>query len=459
MAMRVSGMISGMDTDEMIKQMTSAYTARKDKVWKAQKSLEYKQDAWKDMNKEIYGFFSNTLSNARMSDTYRTKELALSNSNVASVSTKDLTGTSTLKVNKVASQSFMTGSVVDRSYVIGISGSFTVKIGGEEKEINLTADMSMKQVADKLKDAGLNANFDEKNRRLFLSSKSTGLRSNFEIAGGEQILSAIGLGVSSNYQKGEDAVIEFNGAQFTSEDNHFDINGVAITAMMEGTTTIGSKDNNHIFESVKDFIEKYNTLITKIDSVYNSTASKGYSPLTDDEKYVLSDKQVDDWEKKIKEGALTKDKDLNEVSNLLKERMSSFAKDGVTLYSLGISLGGYFETEKDKRGEYKIDEEKLKNAIAEDPDKVVNYISSLAASVYDKLNAKMKSTSMNSVYSLYQDKQIKKDIAAYDEKIKDMEKKINAIEDKYYRQFAQMEKMLVSIQNQQTYMSNFFGWA
>lgn len=458
MAMRVSGMISGMNTDDIVKQMMSGYTARKDKIWKTQKSLEYKQDAWKDMNKEIYEFFSNTLSNARMSSSYQTKELALSNSNIASVSAKDITGTSTLKIDKVASQSFLTGSTVDQTHVIGVSGKFTVKIGGEEKEINLTADMSMKQVADKLKDVGLNANFDEKNRRLFLSSKSTGLRSNFEIAGGDKILSAIGLGVSSNYKKGEDAVIEFNGAQFTSENNNFNINGTVITALTEGTTTINSKNNNHIFEGVKDFIEKYNSLITKIDSAYNSTASKGYSPLTDEEKYSLSDKQIEDWERKLKESALGKDKDLNDISNLLKERMSSFAKDGTTLYSLGISLGGYFETEKDKRGEYKIDEEKLKNAIAEDPNKVVNYISSLAASIYDKLNIKMKSTSMNSVYNVYQDKQLKKDIEGYEKKVKDMETKMFAIEDKYYRQFAQMEKMLASLQSQQTYMSNFFGW-
>lgn len=458
MAMRVSGMISGMNTDDIVKQMMSGYTARKDKIWKTQKSLEYKQDAWKDMNKEIYEFFSNTLSNARMSSSYQTKELALSNSNIASVSAKDITGTSTLKIDKVASQSFLTGSVVDQTHVIGVSGKFTVKIGGEEKEINLTADMSMKQVANKLKDVGLNANFDEKNRRLFLSSKSTGLRSNFEIAGGDKILSAIGLGVSSNYKKGEDAVIKFNGAQFTSENNNFNINGTIITALTEGITTISSKNNNHIFEGVKDFIEKYNSLITKIDGAYNSAASKGYSPLTDEEKYSLNDKQIEDWEKKLKEGALGKDKDLNDISNLLKERMSSFAKDGTTLYSLGISLGGYFETEKDKRGEYKIDEEKLKNAITEDPDKVVNYISSLAASVYDKLNIKMKSTSMNSVYNVYQDKQLKKDIETYEKKVKDMETKMFAIEDKYYRQFAQMEKMLASLQSQQTYMSNFFGW-
>ena len=56
MAIRVSGLISGLDTDSIVQELVSAYSTKKEKYEKAQTKLEWKMDAWKTMNSKIYGF-------------------------------------------------------------------------------------------------------------------------------------------------------------------------------------------------------------------------------------------------------------------------------------------------------------------------------------------------------------------------------------------------------------------
>ena len=131
--------------------------------------------------------------------------------------------------------------------------------------------------------------------------------------------------------------------------------------------------------------------------------------------------------------------------------------DGITLLKLGITSGNYFQTSKDERGVYKIDENKLKSVIEEDPSKVMNFMTKLSASLYDKLNNKMKSTSLNSVYTIYNDKQMKQNLEDYEKKIKKIEEDTIKREDKLYAQFAKMESALSNIQSQGNYLNNFFG--
>ena len=456
MGMRLTGLVSGMDTDAVIKQMTSAYTAKRDKVWKAKETLTYKQDAWKDLNKEVYSMF-NQLSKLRLKSTYQQSEPSSSNENVASVAGDSIQGQHDVTVKQLASQTYITGGVVHQSQPINISGSLTVTIGGKEKELDITPDMSMAQVARKLTEAGIIANFDENNARLFLASKLTGTSSDFEISGDASLLDAIGLGSAAIKQVGKDAIINLNGVDFTSSSNKFNINNMTISAKSIGSTSIGMKTDDNIFNTVKSFIKDYNALIKRIDSSYNSTAAKGLSPLTDEEKDALTDRQVEEWEDKLKEGALSKDETLSSLSSLLKITMSSISVDGMNLTSMGITLGGYFTTEKDERGVYNIDEDKLQKVIAENPDKVVNFLTKLTGTLYDKLNNRMKSSSLNSIYTAYNDKQIKNNLAGYEKKIAEWEEKIAKMEDKWYSQFAKMESVLSKSQNQANYLSNFFG--
>ena len=104
MAIRLSGMISGMDTDAMIEELVSAYSKKKDNIYREQKSLSYKQDAWKAMNTKIYSLFSGTLSNLRFSASYNKKSTNVSNTSKATVTAANTAadGTQELRIDTVS---------------------------------------------------------------------------------------------------------------------------------------------------------------------------------------------------------------------------------------------------------------------------------------------------------------------------------------------------------------------
>ena len=56
MAIRITGMYSGLDTESIISELVSAQSYKKNKLVKEQKKLSWKQDAWKSLNTKIYSF-------------------------------------------------------------------------------------------------------------------------------------------------------------------------------------------------------------------------------------------------------------------------------------------------------------------------------------------------------------------------------------------------------------------
>ena len=80
-----------------------------------------------------------------------------------------------------------------------------------------------------------------------------------------------------------------------------------------------------------------------MDEAYNADSSKGYEPLTDDEKSAMTDDEVEKWETKIKDSLLRKDDTLSSIINTMKNDMaSSFTINGKSyaLSSFGIATQG-----------------------------------------------------------------------------------------------------------------------
>ena len=216
MAMRLSGLVSGMDTDAMIEELVSAYSVKKDKIYKQRKSLEYKQEAWKDLNSKIYGFYTGTLSNMQLTSNYALKRTTSSNENRATVSASSsaVNGTQELKIKQLAKTAYLTGAKIETSTGgavkestklsdLGIKDSkIKVTVGGEEKTINLKASMTVKELKAELGDAGLTASFDEHNGRFFISAKTGGKDADFSLVGdgddGAAALKKLGLSIVSD---------------------------------------------------------------------------------------------------------------------------------------------------------------------------------------------------------------------------------------------------------------------
>ena len=65
MAMRLSGLMSGMDTESIIQQLVEAKRTKVDNAKREQTKLEWKQDIWKDLNKNLKNLQSKYLDNMR----------------------------------------------------------------------------------------------------------------------------------------------------------------------------------------------------------------------------------------------------------------------------------------------------------------------------------------------------------------------------------------------------------
>ena len=491
MAMRLTGMYSGLDTDTIIQELVAAKRTKVDDKTKEQKKLKIKQDTWSELNKKLKSLQSR-VAGMRLSDAYTKRTTKVSNSSIASVITGDgaMNGVQQLRVERLAKIGYMTGGKVSKTgggtanalstlKDLGLSDDGTLKING--KDITVGEGTSVSDVLNELKKAGLNANFDENQQRIFISSKDYGADNNFTIEGDEPVLNALGLNVKGNGDAkavkvdGQDAKIILNDATFTSKNNVFDINGLTITALTESSETVTlttEMDTDGIYDMIKGFLKQYNEVMNEMDKLYNASSAKGYEPLTNDEKMSMSDSEIEEWEKKIKDSILRKDENLSTVSSSLREIMSGgISVGGKTMYlfDFGIDTLGYFDAEENERNMYHIDgdaddaetsgkADKLRGMIASDPDTVINFFSQLSQQLYGKMFDMSKSVNGYRSYgNFYDDKKMQSDYDDYTSKIKDLEDKLTAYEDKWYAKFSKMETAMAKMQSSQNALAGLLG--
>lgn len=274
---------------------------------------------------------------------------------------------------------------------------------------------------------------------------------------------------------GQDSIIELNGATFTSSTGTFSINGLSITAMqVTGNNEVSvttATDTQAIYDKIKAFLGKYNELITAMDTAYNATSAGDYEPLTDDEKEDMTDSQIEKWETKIKDSLLRRDSTLGNASSSMKSIMSrSFEINGKTysLNTFGINTLGYFSADTNERGCLHIDgdaddsntsgnADKLMAAINEDPEAVTSFFQQLSNTLYDDLTKRMASSSVSSIYTIYNDKQMSSEYSDYKDKIDKWQDKLDYYEEYYYKKFSAMETALSKLQSSTSSLSNLLG--
>lgn len=516
MAMRMTGMMSGLDTESIIQELVSARRKKVDVQKKAQTKLEWKQDAWKELNTKLKSFQQKYLSNMRFSDAYTKKTTKVSNSNAVSVITgaEAVNGVQTLKVNQLAKNAYLTGDAIgggeqnltalstlgeikdgsggtfDISGTNGGKGNINLTLGdGTEINIEVSNDTTISSIMTQLKEKGLNVSFDEKWQRLSISSKDSGAKNDFKIGAGTdenglKALEALGLKTTgtdgnkkfTNKIDAQDAEIVLNGSTYTHSNNSFEINGLTITALAanpdEEITITTEQDTDGIYDMVKNFLKEYNELINEMSKLYNADSAKGYEPLTDEEKEAMSDKEVEKWETKIKDSILRRDENISSVSSGLREIMAQGVEvDGKTmhLFDFGIDMLSYFEAPENERYAYHIDgdsddgytmnkDDKLKSMIKNDPDSVISFFMGLSRDLYNKMSDMSKSVDgYRSFGSFYDDKKMKSDYDDYKTKIAEMEAKVNAYEDKWYKKFSRMETALAKMQSNASAVTGLLG--
>jgi flagellar hook-associated protein 2 len=511
----MSGLVSGMDTESIVAELMKAQNLKKTKLQNKITTGEWKQDKWKDLNAKIYAFYTGPLAQLRMQGSFSTKKVSSSNENKVSVTanTSVPAGTHTLKIKQLASSQFVTGAKLDKdnnSKAIS-SGTKLVDLGiaaGEDSQITVTAGTTTKTLTisdtttvndflNTLKGAGLNASYDSTQKRFFISSKESGYSNAFAIsASGSVDLTKLGLSTITKTDNGDgsvtvtggsnislvspaDAKVVYNGAEINSASNTITVNGLTITlkGVSDGMGTPDAADDEVInisiqnntqavYDMIKDFVKKYNELITEMNKGYDAVSAAGYEPLTDEQKTAMTDDQIEKWESKIKDSLFRRDGNLSSLIDMFRSIQGDAVKvDGksYSLSSFGIASVNYTEKgllhingDKDDSMSSGFTD-KLMQALTDDPDKVMKVFNELADNLYGTLTKDMTSSSLRSALTLYNDKEMTQQVRDYKSDLSALEKKLKDMEERYYKQFSAMESAMAKMNSQSSSLASMLG--
>ena len=316
-----------------------------------------------------------------------------------------------------------------------------------------------------------------------LQSKIEAYQGMSETSGTTSALSQIGLGEITGSEvtdttgtgmtviSAKDSEITLNGAVLKGTSNTFSVNGMTfdLKSVTEGqTVTLNvTNDVEAVYDSVKEFVTKYNEILKEMNELYDADSARGYEPLTDDEREAMTEEQVEKWEKKIKDSLVRRDSTLGTLINSMRTAMSSSVEVDGSRYSLatyGITTSSdytemgllhIYGDEDDST--YSSMTDKLKAALTEDPDAVIETLTGVAQKLFDAMADKMKGSSVSSAQTFYNDKHISNQLKEYTSSISKWEDKLKDIEDKYYKQFSAMETALQKLNSQSSYLTGLFS--
>ena len=314
MPIRMTGMVSGLDTDSIVKELVSAYSTKKEKYEKEQTKLGWKQEIWKDLNKEVNTFYK-SVGNLRFEGGYSTKKTTSSDTAKATVSagSNAVTGTQKLHVLSTAQSGYLTGGKITASdssakvtsstklSELGFTEDETaLKFIAKDKDgkdisadIKLSKDSTISDAVKALRDVGLNASFDENNGRIFLSSSATGASTDFSLKSdgsdaSKNLLNTLALNTDASEVTeaskratkidGSDAAIVLNGVVYTSSSNNFSINGLSISvnAVTDSVDLSKAKTNGSLdADKISDMLVNTPLNDSEAISITTSTDTQG----------------------------------------------------------------------------------------------------------------------------------------------------------------------------------------
>lgn len=192
MAIRMSGLNSGLDTEAIVKELMSAQSLKKQKVEKAKTKLEWKTNKWSELNTKLVKLYNEQVTKMQLSTAYQTKKTSVSDPTKASVKagTNAVNGNYKMEINNIATSQYITGDKlsakstdVKLTELDGdlLNKEIKITTGGKTTNFTVTADTKISDFVSALKGAGLNASYDLAQQRFFISSKESGIENAFSI--------------------------------------------------------------------------------------------------------------------------------------------------------------------------------------------------------------------------------------------------------------------------------------
>lgn len=375
-------------------------------------------------------------------------------------------------------------------------------------DIEYTAADTVSSIINKINSssAGVNLTYDELSDKFTMTSSSTGEGYNIELTGDDEgLFSKLGFAIDasgsldqSTVKAGQNAVVNINGVTVERANNEFTYNGLTVSlksttgnyelnpdgsfaensdgtiksasgAAEEKVEVSTSRDVDKIMDTLKSFVEDYNSLIEKLNGYTHEKASyKEYAPLTDAQKKEMSEKEIELWEEKAKEGLLRNDRDISDFLSSMRTAMYTKSSDSkYVLSNLGINSS----SEWSDYGKLSIDEDKLKSMLQTDAEGVKdlfvgeNGLATRLNSICDK-TACTSSGRQGTLVSLAgvegkgseNSNTIKNQLDSIAEKITRLNKTYEMRKERYWNQFNAMETALSNMNAQSDWLYSMMGY-
>lgn len=381
-----------------------------------------------------------------------------------------------------------------------------LKINGETIS-GVTADTSIQGMIDKIntnKDVGVKASYLSSTNQFVLISSETGSGREIQLEGASAdifgaVKDADGNYTDGNFEMGKNAQVLVsygNGisTMIESSSNTFDLEGLRVTVSQEfgnvtqdasgvwnsdrskAVTFSAKADVDGVTETVKKFIEEYNEMIKEINTQVTTRPDKAYGPLTEEQQDEMSEKSIENWEKKAKQGLLYNDATMRALSLDMQGVLTNLMANGANykdLEEMGITISDdYLDG-----GTITFDEAKFKAAMTSDPEKVSDVFTGggdikkgLASIIEDTLTpyaTKYANRNGNSYGRLIEEagsekiplsimnNQIYKDLKEMQSVLDTLNARLASEQDRYISQFTTMETLINQMNSQASYLAQF----
>jgi flagellar hook-associated protein 2 len=368
---------------------------------------------------------------------------------------------------------------------------------GDTVSVRLDRNMTINDMMRAINESAANVtiSYDQISDRFTISSNVIGTDSSINVTG----LEALGLGLNATTSAGSYSNVTIrtnnNGVSEVitvsgGTSNNINFGGVAITinensgitrnnfatdadfnAAIAAITEANIVDVNisrnvdDAFENITNFINAYNSIISRIEGLLReqkTPAQRSYMPLTDEERQHMTDRQIEQWEEIARIGILRNDSALEGLARSLRNSFFSEIEGlGMRPSDLGLSTGNFFDR---TGGQIFIDEDRLRAALEEDPDRVMSvFTRNFAGATHAEqgLVARLNTTINNFVSTRGAQsntlQSLERSIRNVNSQIERMTTRMFAEEDRLFRQFAAMETAMSRLQSQGDWFSAMLG--
>lgn len=306
------------------------------------------------------------------------------------------TGTSTIGGSDTTMETSVKMAATDKLSTLfktnGSSSSAEFTVNGKTITIDDVTSATVSDLIDKINNAGagvtaaldatgqLKLTSDDNTTKITLgvaSSDTTDVAAN-----GRSLIN--GLSFDSNNKlaadtygqtaSGTSGKVTIDGKEYSTDTGKVSVGGVTYTLTAKGSTTVTvTNDTDKLVENVKKFVEDYNTMLDKLNSLYNEKQYSDYDVLTKSQENGMTADQISKWNEKAKSGLLYHDQTLGKIISNLREAIYTPVDSVDSQYNSMMAIGISSSTD---RGHLQLDEDKLKTALANDPDCVYQIFAS-----------------------------------------------------------------------------------